>query len=50
VRAAEIFPGDGKSLLTTGSKVSDESTEAFLTGYLAEFRDYIIRVLTVLPR
>ncbi|MEU3458191.1 NADPH-dependent FMN reductase [Micromonospora sp. NPDC006766] len=38
----QIFPGDGE--------VTDESTKAFLTGYMAEFRDHIVRVLTVLPR
>jgi chromate reductase len=38
----EVFPGDGK--------VADESTQAFLTDYLAEFREHVIRVLTVLPR
>ena len=37
-----IFPGDGK--------VADEATKAFLTNYMAEFRDHIVRVLTVLPR
>jgi chromate reductase len=38
----EIFPGDGV--------VTDEATRAFLTTFMAEFRDHIIRVLTVLPR
>jgi chromate reductase len=38
----ELFPGDGE--------VADESTKAFLTAYMAEFRDHIARVLTVLPR
>jgi chromate reductase len=38
----EIFPG--------GGEVADESTKAFLTNYMAEFRDHIVRVLTVLPR
>lgn len=38
----QIFPGDGA--------VADESTKAFLTNYMAEFRDHIVRVLTVLPR
>jgi chromate reductase, NAD(P)H dehydrogenase (quinone) len=38
----EVFPGDGE--------VTDESTRAFLTDYLAEFRTHLIRVLTVLPR
>jgi chromate reductase len=38
----ELFPGDGA--------VTDESTEAFLTAFMEEFRTYIIRVLTVIPR
>jgi chromate reductase len=38
----ELFPGDGA--------VTDESTKAFLAGFMAEFRDHIMRVLTVLPR
>lgn len=37
-----VFPGDGQ--------VADETTKAFLTDYMAEFRDHIVRVLTVLPR
>jgi chromate reductase, NAD(P)H dehydrogenase (quinone) len=38
----ELFPGNGE--------VTDGSTVDFLSGYLKEFRDYIVRVLTVLPR
>jgi chromate reductase, NAD(P)H dehydrogenase (quinone) len=38
----EIFPGDGE--------VADMSTRAFLETFMAEFRDHIMRVLTVLPR
>jgi chromate reductase len=38
----ELFPGDGV--------VTDESTAAFLTAYMEAFREYIERVLTVLPR
>jgi chromate reductase, NAD(P)H dehydrogenase (quinone) len=38
----EVFPGDGE--------VADESVKAFLTVYMAEFRDHLVRVLTVLPR
>ena len=30
--------------------MTDESTSAVLAGYVAEFRDHIVRVLTVLPR
>jgi chromate reductase len=38
----EIFPG--------GGEVADESTKTFLTDYMEQFRTYIIRVLTVIPR
>lgn len=38
----EVFPGDGE--------VANDSTKAFLSNYMAEFRDHIVRVLTVLPR
>ena len=38
----EIFPGDGE--------VTDESTRTFLTNFMEQFRTYIVRVLTVIPR
>jgi chromate reductase len=38
----ELFPGDGE--------VTDESVKTFLAAYMAEFRDHVVRVLTVLPR
>jgi chromate reductase len=38
----EAFPG--------GGECADESTTAFLGNYMAEFRDHVVRVLTVLPR
>jgi chromate reductase len=38
----EIFPGDGE--------VADESTKEFLAGFMEQFRIYIERVLTVIPR
>jgi chromate reductase len=38
----ELFPGKGE--------VSDDSTTAFLTNFMTQFRDHIVRVLTVLPR
>jgi len=40
--SSELFPGEGE--------VADESTEAFLTNYMEEFRTYIERVQTVIPR
>jgi chromate reductase len=38
----EVFPGDGE--------VADESVKAFLSAYMADFREHLSRVLTVLPR
>jgi len=38
----EIFPG--------GGEVADDSTRTFLTSYMEQFRIYITRVLTVIPR
>jgi chromate reductase, NAD(P)H dehydrogenase (quinone) len=38
----ELFPGNGE--------VTSESTKKFLATFMAEFRDHIMRVLTVLPR
>jgi chromate reductase len=38
----ELFPGEGK--------VTDEETSTFLANFMTEFRDHILRVLTVLPR
>jgi chromate reductase, NAD(P)H dehydrogenase (quinone) len=38
----EVFRDDGE--------ITDEATAAFLKEYMAEFRDHVMRVLTVLPR
>jgi chromate reductase len=38
----EVFKDDGE--------VTNEATTAFLTNFMAEFRDHLARVLTVLPR
>ena len=38
----EVFADDGE--------VKDDSTAAFLRNYMQEFRDHLVRVLTVLPR
>jgi chromate reductase len=38
----EVFHDDGE--------VTNEDTAAFLSNYMTEFRDYLVRVLTVLPR
>jgi chromate reductase len=38
----DVFPG--------GGKCTNESTTGFLTNFMTEFRDHVVRVLTVLPR
>jgi chromate reductase len=38
----EVFPGNGM--------VNDRGMTAFLESFMSEFRDHIVRVLTVLPR
>jgi chromate reductase len=38
----ELFPGAGR--------VTDETVKTFLATFMSEFRDHIVRVLTVLPR
>lgn len=38
----DVFPG--------GGEVTDESTKGFLSDFMAEFRDHLVRVLTVMPR
>jgi chromate reductase len=38
----EVFKDDGE--------VTNEATAAFLANFMTEFRDHLIRVLTVLPR
>jgi len=38
----EVFTADGE--------VTNESTAAFLSNFLSEYRDHVVRVLTVLPR
>jgi len=40
--STEIFPGDGE--------VADESTKAFLSDFMQQFRTYFVRVLAVIPR
>ncbi|HET9873977.1 MAG TPA: NADPH-dependent FMN reductase [Propionibacteriaceae bacterium] len=40
--SSEVFRPDGE--------VTDESTQAFLSNFLNEYRDHVVRVLTVLPR
>ena len=35
---------------STGRRAADPTTAGFLKDYMEEFRDHVVRVLTVLPR
>jgi chromate reductase len=48
--APEAYISFRPGLFTEDGEVTDESTAAFLTDFMQEFRDHIERVLTVLPR
>jgi chromate reductase len=37
-------------LITEDGEVTNENTREFLANYMKELRDFIVRVLTVLPR
>ena len=37
-------------VFTDEGEVRNQSTREFLSNYMAEFRTYIVRVLTVIPR
>lgn len=47
---AEAYIQFKPGLITADGEVTDESTEKFLRSYLTEMHDFIVRVLTVLPR
>jgi chromate reductase len=38
----EVFTADGE--------ITDDATASFLRGFMSEFRDHVVRVLTVIPR
>jgi chromate reductase, NAD(P)H dehydrogenase (quinone) len=48
--AVEAYIQFTPGLITGDGEVTDETTERFLRDYMNEFRDFIVRVLTVLPR
>jgi chromate reductase len=48
--APEAYVQYSTDVFTDDGDVTNESTRAFLTNYLEEFRTHLIRVLTVLPR
>jgi chromate reductase len=48
--APEAYIQFRPGLFSDDGEVNDESTAAFLTDYMAEFRTHVERVLTVLPR
>ena len=48
--APEAYISFKPGLFTDDGEVTDDSTAAFLSDFMREFRDHIERVLTVLPR
>jgi chromate reductase len=48
--APEAYIRFSPEVFHENGEVADESTAAFLADFMAEFRDYIQRVLTVIPR
>jgi chromate reductase, NAD(P)H dehydrogenase (quinone) len=48
--APEAYVSFRPGLFTDDGEVTDESTAAFLTDFMQQFRDHTERVLTVLPR
>ncbi|MCW5942336.1 MAG: NAD(P)H-dependent oxidoreductase [Fimbriimonadaceae bacterium] len=49
MNAPEAYITFTPDLITEDGQVTNPSTEAFLRKYMQEFRDFIVRVLTVLP-
>ena len=48
--APEAYIQYSPDVFTDDGEVNDESTAAFLSDFMAEFRTHVVRVLTVLPR
>jgi chromate reductase len=48
--APECYVTLRPGLITEDGEVTDDSTRAFLTGFMQEFRTHVERVLTVIPR
>jgi chromate reductase len=48
--APEAYIQYSSDVFTEDGDVTNESTKAFLTNYMIEFRSYLAMVLTVLPR
>jgi chromate reductase, NAD(P)H dehydrogenase (quinone) len=46
----EAYVQYSPQVFTNEGEVTDESTATFLRDYMAEFREHIVRVLTVIPR
>lgn len=49
MNAPEAYVTFKPGVFTSDGEVADESTEQFLRNFMEEFREHIIRVLTVLP-
>ncbi|MGV9347125.1 NADPH-dependent FMN reductase [Streptomyces spiralis] len=50
MNAPEAYVRFKSDVFTSNGEVVDEHTERFLRDFMEEFRDHVVRVLTVLPR
>jgi chromate reductase len=48
--APEAYIRYTPELFTDDGEVTSEATTTFLSNFMTEFRDHVVRVLTVLPR
>ena len=48
--APEAYLHFSKDVFRADGEVTNESTRAFLTSFLTEYREHVVRVITVLPR
>jgi chromate reductase len=50
MNAPEAYVRFNSDVFTSEGEVTDKNTERFLRDFMEEFRDHVVRVLTVLPR
>ena len=50
ITAPEAYIHYSPEVFTDDGEVTNESTRDFLSSFMTEFRDHVVRVLTVIPR
>jgi chromate reductase len=50
MNAVEAYIQVKPGLLSEDGEVTDEGTAEFLKAYMEEFREFVVRVLTVVPK